>query len=359
VAWLQMCDVLSNVHSPACTACRGDDFLVEEVRKAVLRMRVSVQHSEEQLVGLEPQLQTIRAALAPGQGVQLHGLYGLGGIGKSTLAQRFFQEARSQFSRHAFVQVGQQAALPDKQRELLQQIGGVAAAGSGDAQLCSALRESFKSGPLLLVLDDLWAAQQLAALLGCEQDSQFQLPADLLASGSRLLITARSKAVVSGRIAGAAAPQQVQLLPELAARQLLCLHAFEQGVQPLTFGEQQMAAATAICGCLPLTLRLLGGALKHCTTSVGWQVIMNWLHPHSLHVLGTSNGWQQTAVPISLAMPLFVCVCRLSSMTGRQHVASKTISHCWPKATQRCRAMRTAACSWMQQCCCTSSPHSI
>jgi NB-ARC domain len=154
---------------------------------------------------------------------------------------------------------------------------GFAAPGCSDADLREALQRSFKSGPLLLVLDDLWEAHQLAALLGCEANSKFQLPEGLLKPGSRVLITARDSAVVSDRIAGASPPQLVRPLPELAARQLLCLHAFGQLVQPLTFGEQQIAAATSICGGLPLTLRLLAGALKRHTTSVGWQVIMNWL----------------------------------------------------------------------------------
>jgi hypothetical protein len=53
-------------------------------------LRPLMQLSTGQLVGLEPQLQQIRTALEPGDGVQLHGLYGLGGIGKSTLARQYF-----------------------------------------------------------------------------------------------------------------------------------------------------------------------------------------------------------------------------------------------------------------------------
>jgi NB-ARC domain len=162
------------------------------------------------------------------QNVRLHGLYGLGGIGKSTLVQRFFSEASSRFGgRKAFVHVGQDvrfgAALLSKQRDLLKQIGGFAPEGSSDAKLRDALRSSFQSGaPLLLVLDDLWDEQQLAALLGCELHSAVQLQAEQWASGSRVLITARDKAVVTGRLDGAAkpqlAPQQVLPLPELAAQ---------------------------------------------------------------------------------------------------------------------------------------------
>lgn len=273
-----------------CT-CRGDDILLDEVQTSVMHMlQPPVQLSMGQFVGLEPQLQQIRAALGmgsamPGHGVQLHGLYGLGGVGKTTLAQQFYEEAtgwNSPFAQHAFLHVGQDAlpgsALALKQRDLLQQLGGYAAENCSDAELREALHRSFKSGgPLLLVVDDLWIERQLAVLLGCEPNSTFQLPAGLWAPGSRILITARYRALVSDQSIRAtqpqAEPQQVQPLPELAAQQLLRLHAFDKGVQPASFTEQHMAAATAICGGLPLTLRLLGGALSQRKTAAGWQVI--------------------------------------------------------------------------------------
>lgn len=269
-----------------CAVCRGDDLLLQKTVAEVQRiMQPHMQLSTGQLVGLEPQLQQIRDALGmssgpPARDVRLHGLYGLGGIGKSTLAQRFFEDAKGQFVRHAFVHVGQDviagSPLISKQQELLQRINGYAAAGSGDVELRAALRRSFESGgPVLLVLDDLWGEQQLAALLGCEPHSIVQLSAGQWASGSRVLITARNKALVSltGANEPQPEPQQVQPLQEVAAQQLLCLHAFGKGVQPPEFSEQHMDSAMALCGGLPLTLRLLGGALKNHTTSVGWQVI--------------------------------------------------------------------------------------
>jgi NB-ARC domain len=251
-------------------------------------LRPYMQLSTGQLFGLQPQLQQIRAALSmgsgqPGQGVRLHGLYGLGGIGKSTLAQRFYEESKSQFVRHAFVHVGQDvtsgSALISKQQELLQRISSHAAAASGDMELRSALCRSFESGGrLLLVLDDLWAEQQLAALLGCEPNSAVRLHAGQWSSGSRVLIIARNKTVVSNRLSGAhkpqPEPQQVQPLPDPAAQQLLHLHAFEQAMQPPGFTDQHINAAMAICGGLPLTLRLLGGALQRLQTPVAWQVYL-------------------------------------------------------------------------------------
>jgi NB-ARC domain len=127
------------------------------------------------------------------------------------------------------------------------------------------------------VLDDLWDAKQLAALLGCEPNSTAQLQASQWAIGSRVLITARSEELVSNRLTGAAKsqfePQQVQPLPEAAAQQLLRLHAFAQGAQPPEFSERHVTTATDICGGLTLTLQLLGGALRPHTTPAGWQVI--------------------------------------------------------------------------------------
>jgi NB-ARC domain len=286
--------VLWTANSSTCTACRGDDLLVEEVRKAVLGLQFGVQHSGQQIVGLELQLQQIRAALAPGEGMRLHGLCGLGGVGKSTLARQFFRQARIQhpeFTRHAYVDVGEDAAMPGKQLELLQQIGCVPAEGSGEDGLRAALRSSFKQGgPLLLVLDNLWRPQQLAALLGCEPHNQFQLPADLLQPGSRVLITSREATVVSGRIDGAAEPQRLAPMSALAAQQLLCLHAFGKSTPASSFSEQQMADAQAVCGGLPLTLRLLGGALAQHASPDRWQVSICASQVASGYVLFSISG---------------------------------------------------------------------
>jgi hypothetical protein len=138
--------------------CRGDDLLMESVCTAVLdilrpHMQLSTgQLSTGQLVGLEPQLQQIRAALGMGSGrpdqdVRLHSLCGIGGIGKSTLARRFFEDAKIQFGRAAFVHVGQDVqpgpALVKKLKELADQLQCQVAAGSGDAELRAALRNSF------------------------------------------------------------------------------------------------------------------------------------------------------------------------------------------------------------------------
>ena len=52
-------------------------------------------------------------------------------------------------------------------------------------------------------------------------------------------------------------------LPAPAAQQLLCLHTFDDSMPAPGFSREHMAAATAICGGLPLTLQLLPQSAFH------------------------------------------------------------------------------------------------
>lgn len=265
----------------ASDLCRGDDVLLDNVVKAVQRILLPhKQLSLGQLVGMEPQLQKISASLGMdskplSSDVRMHGLHGFGGIGKTTLAEQFYEDAKQHFpsGRAVFLHVGQDAWLPAKQQELLQRINPSAATLSSDAALRTELRDSFRNGgPLLLVLDDLWSEEQLAALLACEAGGSLQCAAGELAPCSRILLTARDKAVFGPPEAAGLKLQEVEPLPLFAAQQLLCLRAFEQETPKAGFSEQQLAAAVSICGGLPLTLRLLGGALSGASTTIGWQV---------------------------------------------------------------------------------------
>jgi NB-ARC domain len=269
--------------------CRGDDLLLQSILAAVQRIiQPLVEVVTGQMFGLEAQLRQINTKLGMNsqelsEPVQLLGLYGLGGIGKTTLALQFYEAAKARFpDRAVFLHIGEDAAqgapLAAKQRQLLSKIGGWADVASDGAFLRSSLRHSFKTGgALLLVLDDLWSQQQLEALLGCQPSGNLQSALSEFAGHSRVLVTSRREDIAAAAMAKGAKAQQVDPLPDAYARQVLSFHTYGKEAPPVGLTGIQLAKATAICKGLPLTLQLLGGALSQHETIAGWQVRLRLL----------------------------------------------------------------------------------
>ena len=113
-------------------------------------------------------------------------------------------------------------------------------------------------GPLLLVLDDLWSDVQVEGLLG----SGTRLP-----HGSQLLLTSRHRNVVADYN-----PKACELLPDASALKLLAWHACGQTSLPADLAEVGTDAVRA-CGGLPLSVKVLGGALsRDPPTPAAWKV---------------------------------------------------------------------------------------
>ena len=202
-------------------------------------------------------LQALLPLLQPDQpgGVRVLSLHGMGGIGKTTLARELFSRLSGgglRFSSRLFLEVGQDAALPEKQRELIQLLtGGSAPQAATAAALAQQLRRCTRhAGPLLLVLDDVWEAPQRDALLCL----------DALPDGSRVVLTGRD----SSRLhpdGGACAARPVEALAHVEARQLLCQHAFAADRAPPEYGAA-VQQALKVCGGLPLALQVVGAGMR-------------------------------------------------------------------------------------------------
>jgi NB-ARC domain len=183
------------------------------------------------------------------------GLHGMGGIGKTTLAQELFSRLSSsslRFSSRLFLTVGQDTPLLDKQCELIQMLTGSSAPdGASTAPAQQQLQQCTQhAGPLLLVLDDIWEAPQLDELLCL----------DALSDGSRVIITGRDRSdlQLSG---GSCIMCPVEALADDAAERLLCQHAFAANQAPVGYAAA-VQQALKVCGGLPLALQVVGAGMR-------------------------------------------------------------------------------------------------
>lgn len=208
----------------------------------------------------------------------LAGLYGMGGVGKTTLALSIHDTAAENFlGLRIYLSVGAQCKGERELRlqrcKLLQKLSGVNSQPSDSVpeerlKLRSALGGA---GPLLLVLDDLWTLDQLHWLLACEDSGDTQAAVANLPAGSRVLLTSRNRRIVTVKGHEASIIFLAEL-DEQFSKQLLCQEAFPSSSPPSEFTEiQLMNQALQICGGLPLALQILGRQLRAQARS-GWRV---------------------------------------------------------------------------------------
>jgi len=189
----------------------------------------------------------------------------MGGIGKTTLAAMVVRDTavRRHFQRVVFITVGNQPELLVLQRQMYQQLVGSPMQAVGEQTVAgqlamlkeAAAAEVEEKRLLLLVLDDIWATEQVPQLNflpgagGLGGTTPTALPGSY--QGSRLLVTSRFSKMVEEDCAEFV----IGLLPEPEAVDLLMRTA---QLEP-TAKQLELAAQIAKqCGALPLFITLVG-----------------------------------------------------------------------------------------------------
>lgn len=204
-------------------------------------------------VGLESRLEEVSSLLElRSDEVLMVGIYGMEGIGKTTLARAVYNKIVDQFEGSCFLDnvraISKMHGLLHLQNILLSQI-----TGEKDIQLGSVnegvlmIQHMFRRKKVLLILDDVDKLDQLEALVG---------GLDWFASGSRVIITTRDKHLLAFH--GVERTYEVQELNQSDALQLLSSRAFiNQGNVDPSYTEILNQAVTYASG-RPLALKVIG-----------------------------------------------------------------------------------------------------
>ncbi|XP_056165999.1 disease resistance protein RPV1-like isoform X1 [Syzygium oleosum] len=240
-------------------------------------------------VGLDCRLEELKRIMDVNlNGVLILGFYGMGGVGKTTLAKALHNKLVVHFPRCSFV---------PKIREASQMEGGLE---SLQAKLISDLSSSKESGrqiedistginlikrlvyeePVLILLDDVNDIRQLKALAGSR---------DWFFEGTRIIVTTRDKEVLPECIVNVFYEVKELIFPE--ALQLFSFHAFGRD-QPNKNLKGMAEQIVSLTGGLPLALEVFGSFLYDKRRTEEWQDALQkvrWIRPGCLQdVLGIS-----------------------------------------------------------------------
>ncbi|KAJ8900623.1 hypothetical protein K2173_025400 [Erythroxylum novogranatense] len=231
---------------------RKDRILISEIVEDISKKLVksTIFNGDQQLVGVDSQFQQIKQGLSiEGQDVCIIGIWGMGGIGKTTIAEFIFKRLSCEFESCCFLKnVREGIKVRDLKKELISQL-----LCEKEPNVYAFTETRLGRRRALIVLDDVDDSQQLDSLIG-----------DPCWFGSRsvIIITGRDKQVL-GRRAGFL--YKVEPLKDEEALQLFSWSAFKQN-NPKNDYESLSSSIVEYAHGNPLALKVLGSSLSGKTT---------------------------------------------------------------------------------------------
>ncbi|MED6112671.1 hypothetical protein PIB30_063667 [Stylosanthes scabra] len=228
--------------------------IVEDISKRITRRPAL--HVADHPVGLQSQVSKVATLLQveSNDGVHMVGIYGIGGIGKTTLAAAvynfiadhfegacFLEKVRENSSRHGLVHL-QNILLSEILRENDIKL-------TSSKQGASKIRNRLCRKKVLLVLDDVDDPEQLKAIAG---------KPEWFGTGSRLIITTRDNHLLT--LHGVERTYEVQGLNEVDSLNLLTWNAFKSDIVSPSY-MNVLSRVVAYASGLPLALEVIGSNL--------------------------------------------------------------------------------------------------
>jgi hypothetical protein len=195
-------------------------------------------------------------------------IVGMGGIGKTTLAQHLYNDPKMEdtFDIKAWVCVSEEFDVLTLTRVIVEAITGTRNNTKVLDLLQVKLKETLAGKRFLLVLDDLWNEKR-------DQWEALQTPFHYGAQGSKIIVTTRSLKVAA--TTRSTKIHQLEELEEEHCWKLFCKHAFLDENPQINPDFKDIAKRILKkCQGLPLSLKTIGSLLYTKPSLVEWESIL-------------------------------------------------------------------------------------
>ena len=215
----------------------------------------------EHVIGVDMVAQEIIQKLDQMRSISMLGLWGFGGIGKSTSARELYNRLRTRFEASTFVEdvtdKVMQGGIVKIQGRILKDLCKSESYGIDDKSRGKiVLEERLCEKRILVVLDDV-----------CENvEMEYLLSRKMILQGSMCIVTSRDKrtlqATKSFGVTGAVHVHDVQPLEYEKSRRVFTSFALGSALKVSNELEELVASITKACGGVPLVLKVCGALLK-------------------------------------------------------------------------------------------------
>ncbi|XP_050209706.2 disease resistance protein RPV1-like [Mercurialis annua] len=245
---------------------KPESKLIEEIVNHILKKLNETfpnDPCDDGLVGIKPRIKDLESLLhLEAMDVRFIGIWGMGGIGKTTLASKIFDQLSSQFDGRCFIynvrEKLEKYTSDGLQHEILSQISGKQNSNvCMPIMLSSSIKKIFIRKKVFIVLDDVSDLGALGFLIGDNA---------IYAQGSRIILTSRDKQILKNRCVDI---YEVQELNYIEAIQLFRIHAFKQN-HPIEALMKMANRAILYTKGVPLALQVLGSSLYN-KNAVEWE----------------------------------------------------------------------------------------
>jgi len=261
-------DLLACLCSSFIMHCRDETKLIEEI---VSDIQKKLQHmpapsiDSKRIIGMKSRVEDIESLLSFGStGVLIVGIWGLGGIGKSTTAEAVYHRNSHKFEGHCFFRnvmaESHKHGLVHVLQEILREVLENKDLNIGTKVLPPYIKRMLQRKKVLIVLDDVNSSLDLRDLLG--EDGLF-------GQGSRIIVTSRDWQVLINACEEDNI-YEVKNLNEDDALELFSLHAFRQNNPIQGYTELSKSVVSCVEG-IPLFLEALGASLYKKTSVEYWE----------------------------------------------------------------------------------------
>ncbi|ONH93544.1 hypothetical protein PRUPE_8G237200 [Prunus persica] len=257
---------MSGFHHSSKTGTAAD-FVEKVVQDILTKLNRESSSDLKGLVGIERKIEKIESLLClSSPGVCCVGIWGMAGIGKTTLVDAVFHRQSSKFEAACFLaNVREKSEQTGGPNQLLNKLVRkilkdkditIDTLSIGQTSIQARLRRT----KALIVLDDVNASSQLEVLVGDH---------DRFCQGSRIIITARDKGVLEEKVDNEKI-YEVEGLSFNEALQLFHSHAFKNKSPTTDYIELSKEVVEYVKG-IPLALKVMGSSFLRCKSKQEWE----------------------------------------------------------------------------------------